>query len=187
MTHHLKRLVVTGYKAAELGIFSQKHPGISIIKKAIRKQLVALLDDGLEWVIVSGQWGVELWAAEAVLELKREYPELQLALITPFLEQDENWSEDKRDIYRSVVGQADYVNSVTKSKYDGPWQFREKNTFLLRNSDGILLVYDEEQEGSPRFIKDQAMKLAMKQPYTIYSINAYDLQSIADEEQTEYW
>jgi len=55
----MKRLVVTGYKQHELGIFKEDHPAIGFIKKALETQLVALLDEGLEWVIVSGQLGVE--------------------------------------------------------------------------------------------------------------------------------
>lgn len=177
-----------GYKASELGIFSMKHPGIDIIKKAVKKQLIALLDEGLEWVIVSGQWGVELWAAEAALELQKDYPELQLAVITPFLEQDENWNEPKQEYYRSIIRRANYSNSVTKSKYDGPWQFKEKNKFLLRNSDGIILLYDEEMEGSPKFMKEQAMRLAEQSgTYRVIQITAADLQSIADEAQPDYF
>lgn len=181
----MNRLVVTGYKASELGIFSEKHPGIGIIKKAITKQLLSLLDEGLEWVVVSGQWGVEIWAAEAVLELKKTYPQLRLAVITPFLEQEENWKEDKQNLYRSVLQRADYVNSVTKSKYDGPWQFRAKNQFLLRNSDGMLLVYDEENEASPKFIKEQARRLAEAGTYRLITINASDLENIAEEQREE--
>ncbi|MBD0381350.1 DUF1273 domain-containing protein [Paenibacillus sedimenti] len=179
----MKRVFITGYKASELGIFSLKHPGISIIKKAIHKKLLMLLDDGLEWVIVSGQWGVEMWAAEAALELRQTYKELQVAVITPFLNQEENWSEEKKNIYNGVITRANYVNSVTKTKYEGPWQFKERDKFLLRNSDGILLVYDEESEGSPKFIKRQALQMANSQPYTIITINAFDLQNVAEEEQ----
>lgn len=182
----LNRVLVTGYRATELGIFSLKHKGIPIIKTAITKQLLALIDEGLEWVIVSGQWGVELWAAEAALELKKQVPNLRLAVITPFLEQDEKWSEEKRGIYSGVMQKADFVSSVTKTKYEGTWQFAEKDKFLLRNSDGLLLLYDEENEGSPRFIKRQAMQMAEKREYPIISISAYDLQSIADEEHLGY-
>jgi len=184
----VNRVLVMGYKASELGIFSMKHPGIEMIKKAVKKRLIALLDEGLEWVIVSGQWGVELWAAEAVLELQKDYPELQLAVITPFLEQDEKWNEPKQEYYRGIVSRANYMNSVTKSKYDGPWQFKEKNKFLLRNSDGLILVYDEDMEGSPKFMKEQAQRLA-EQPggYRLIQITAADLQAIADEEQPDYW
>jgi uncharacterized phage-like protein YoqJ len=182
----VKRVLVMGYKASELGIFSLKHPGIAIIKKAIKKQLIALVDEGLEWVIVSGQWGVELWAAEAAIELQDLYPALQIALVTPFLEQDEKWSEDKKNYYRSILKQVNYVNSVTKSKYEGGWQFREKNKFLMQNSDGLILVYDEELEGSPKYIKALALQHSLVQAYPILSITSNDLQNIADEEQMEY-
>jgi uncharacterized phage-like protein YoqJ len=183
----VKSVLVTGYKATELGIYSLKHPGIEIIKKAIKKQVIALLDEGLEWVVVSGQWGVELWAAEAVLELKSTYESLCLAVITPFLEQDEKWNDEKKRIYQNIIQQANYTKSVTNMKYTGPWQFTEKNKFLLRNTDGIILVYDEENEGSPKYIKEQAGRQALSRNYPIYSITAGDLQSMADEQMPEYW
>ncbi|MCP3776492.1 DUF1273 domain-containing protein [Paenibacillus sp. MZ04-78.2] len=180
----MKSLLVTGYKASELGIFSLKHPGIGIIKKALKSRFAALLDEGLEWVIVSGQWGVELWAAEAALEMKSQGFELKLAVIPPFLEQEANWSEEKQAAYKQVLAGADYVNSVTKSNYSGPWQFRARDQFLLRNSDGLLLVYDDENEGSPKFIREEALRLADQEYYPIHSITAYDLQSTAEEEAT---
>lgn len=183
----MKRLLITGYKASELGIYSLKHPGIPIIKEAIRRRLAAFIDEGLEWVIVSGQWGVELWAAETALELKRSYEHLQLAVITPFLEQDEQWSEEKQTAYRQVIQRADYVNSVSKSKYAGPWQFRTKDQFLLRNTDGLLLLYDEEKEGSPKFIREQAEHYMRSEPgYRMIRIGADELQSVADERQMSW-
>jgi uncharacterized phage-like protein YoqJ len=179
----MKSVLIAGYKASELGIFSQKHPGIGIIKKAIAKRILALIDDGLEWVVVSGQWGVELWAAEVCLELKTQYEQLKLAVITPFLEQEENWSDDKKELYGGIIAKADYVNSVTKSKYSGPWQFKEKDSFLLRNTDGMILLYDEEKEGSPKYIKLLAEQMSASRPYPIVGITAFDLQSIAEDEQ----
>lgn len=182
----VNRVLVAGYKATELGIFSLKHPGVAIIQKAIRQRLLTLMDEGLEWVIVSGQWGVELWAAEAALELKKTNEALKLAVITPFLEQEENWNEEKKSYYQRILSQADYVNSVSKSKYAGPWQFQAKNKFLLRNTDGMILVYDEEQDGSPKYIREQARREAASRDYPIVGINAFDLQSAADEAQPTY-
>lgn len=40
----------------------------------IKKKLIDLIEDGLEWVLISGQLGVELWAAEVVIDLKNQYP-----------------------------------------------------------------------------------------------------------------
>lgn len=177
----VKRLVVTGYKAHELGIFNDSHPGIPIIKKAIENQLLVLMEEGLEWIILSGQQGIETWTAELVLEMKNEFPQLKFAIITPFLDQEKNWNELKQEQYRRLLYQADYETSLTKKTYEAPWQFIEKNKFLIRNSDGILIVYDEENEGSPKYIKKLAEQYAEKEPYSLFLIDAYDLQMIAEE------
>lgn len=57
----LQRIIITGYKPHELGIINDKHPGV-IVKKALEDRLRTLIDEGLEWVIISGQQGVESWS-----------------------------------------------------------------------------------------------------------------------------
>jgi uncharacterized phage-like protein YoqJ len=174
---------VTGYKAHELGVFNDKHPGIKYIKKALEKRISSLLDEGLEWVIISGQLGVELWAAEVVLEFKLEFPELQLAVITPFLEQEKNWNEQKQEYYRSILEEADFVTSVTKREYEGPWQFKDRNQFLLDHTDGMLIIYDEENVGTPKYILDEAIARMENDGYELIIMNSYDLQVVVEEEQ----
>ncbi|MBD7986018.1 DUF1273 domain-containing protein [Sporosarcina sp. Sa2YVA2] len=183
----IKRLVVTGYKAHELGIFNDKHEGINIIKKALESRLTPLLETGLEWLIISGQPGVETWAAETAIDLQDDFPELQIAVITPFEEQDKNWNEAKKQAYEFILAHADYSVSLTKRPYEAPWQFIEKDKFLLRNSDGILIVYDEENDGSPKFIKKMAVSYAEKSAYEVLSISADDLQLIAEDLQRKDW
>ncbi|KXH87078.1 SLOG family protein [Sporosarcina sp. HYO08] len=183
----LKRLVITGYKQHELGIFDDKHPGIHYIKKAITARLIPLIEEGLEWVIISGQLGVETWAAEVVIDLQEQYPHLQYAVITPFLEQEKNWNELKKENYERLVSLADFYTSLTKRPYEAPWQFIEKDKFLLRNSDGLLIVYDNENEGSPKFMKKMAETFAEQKDYEIMIITADDLQMIVEEEQWNHW
>lgn len=183
----MKRLVVTGYKQHELGIFKEDHPGISFIKKALEARFIELLDEGLEWVIVSGQLGVETWAIEVVIELKKDFSQLKYAIITPFLEQEKNWNDINKEKYRSLIALADYEVSLTSIPYEAPWQFIEKNKFLLRNSDAMLVVYDEDNEGSPRFIKKSADRYAETSNYRVLTITADDLQMIAEDEQMKEW
>lgn len=181
----VKRLVVTGYKSFELGVFNDKHPGIQYIKKAIKKQLLNLLEDGLEWVIISGQLGVELWAAEVVYELQEDYPELKLAIILAFLNQEKSWKEEKQEYYQSILASADFVDVVSKREYEGPWQLSAKNRFLLEHSDGLLALYDDEKEGSPKYITEGAVKRALSTDYKVFTITSYDIQLIVEEEQFE--
>ncbi|MED3563617.1 DUF1273 domain-containing protein [Bacillus xiapuensis] len=178
-----KVLTISGYKPYELGIFQNDHPSVFFIKAAIKKELLRMLDEGLEWVLISGQLGVELWAGEALFELQKDFPNLKLAVITPFLEQEANWSEKNKEWYESVLMQADFVDSLTKKGYEKPWQFRLKNQFFLEKSDALLLLYDQEKEGSPKYLYEMALQYQSRQPYPIQLITFYDLQLIVEEEQ----
>ena len=183
----VKTIYVTGYRAHELGIFNDKHPGIAVIKKALYDQLYQLCDAGLEWIVISGQLGVESWAAETVLELKKEFPNVKYSVITPFLEQEKNWNEQKQTQYIQIINNADFVTSVTKRPYEAPWQFIEKDKFIINNTDGMLLVYDEDNEGSPKYILKLVEKYMEQNDYELIRINAYDLQVVAEELQRSDW
>lgn len=178
----MKNLLITGYRAHELGIYNNKHEGIPYIRKAIRDRLLPLAEEGLEWVLTPGQYGVDLWACEAVLELKLEYPELKCAIITAFQSQEEQWSEEKQHYFRDLISKVDYFASISKEGYLGPWQFSARDDLLLRKSDGILLVYDEDNgEASPKFIKRRAMQKQHAEGYLYLQLGLEDIQSVADE------
>lgn len=179
----MKVLAVTGYKPFELGIFKNDHPGVTYIKKALYRKFLTFLEEGLEWIIISGQLGVELWAAEVVFEMQIEYPHLKLAVFTPFLEQEESWKEGNREYYESILAQADHIDSITKRKYESPEQFRLKNQFLIEKSDALLAVYDEEKPGSPKYMVETAKKTGGLENYHSYFILFSDLQDIIEEEQ----
>ncbi|MBB5149391.1 MULTISPECIES: DUF1273 domain-containing protein [Ureibacillus] len=183
----IQSLYVSGYRPHELGIFNEKHPGIQIIKKAIENELRSLIEDGLEWVIVSGQLGVEIWTAEVVIELKNEFPQLKYSVITPFLDIEKNWNEQRQQQYAYIISQADFVTSITKRPYEAPWQFVEKDKFIIQNTDALLLVYDEEHEGSPKYLKRLVEKYMERNPYELFVITSYDLQIIAEELERAEW
>lgn len=183
----IKVLAISGYKPFELGIFKKDHPSVIFIKAAIRKALLPMVEEGLEWILISGQLGVELWAAEVVFDLQQDYPGLKLAVITPFLEQEANWNDNNKEWYATILMQADFVDSITKKGYEKPWQFRLKNQFFLEKSDGLLLLYDQEKEGSPKFFYEYALQYKNEHDYQLQVITFYDLQMVVEEEQLKHF
>lgn len=179
----LKVLAISGYKAFEMGIFRKDHPAAGYIKNTIKRELISKLAEGFEWVLISGQLGIELWAAETVFELQSEYPELKLAVITPFLDQEANWSEHNKEWYQSVLAGADYLDSVTKKPYEKPWQFRLKNQFFIEKSNALLIVYDPEKEGSPKYLYDMALQYQRNHEYPVHLITFLDLQAAIEEDE----
>lgn len=174
---------VTGYKSYELGIFKEEEPALKYIKAAIQKQLQALLEEGLEWVLISGQIGTELWAAEVVFELQLEYPDLKLAILTPFLNQEENWNENNKEFYEMITSQADFMDSVSKQPYTSPAQFKNRDQLFLDKSDALVILYDEEKEGSPQYFFKAAKEYKENHHLDIRQITFMDLQWIVEEEQ----
>jgi uncharacterized phage-like protein YoqJ len=186
----LKVVVVTGYKAHELGIFDPKHEGVKIIKKVLNKRLTELIEQGLQWVLISGQTGVELWAAECVIKLKEEYKDIKLGVLTPFLNQENKWKTETQDIYKEILAQADYVDAISKKEYENPGQLKAKNQFLINKSDGLLVLYDEDKEGSPIYYLNEANKKKKGGSYEILFITPMDIQFAAEEDMEEdpnYW
>ncbi|WP_372661538.1 DUF1273 domain-containing protein [Cohnella sp.] len=180
----MKNLLVSGYRAHELNIFDQKNKNIIYIKKAIAGKLIPLIEEGLEWVITPGQLGVDLWACEVVLDLKTSYPDLKISIITAFSNPEEKWKDDKKEYYRQILKRVDYYGAVNNQPYIGPWQFTARDELLFRKTDGILLFYDEEAgEGSPKFMKDKALKKQAADGYRYVGLTFDDIQSTAEEEQ----
>lgn len=69
----MKTVYVTGYKSFELNIFKDDMKEVDYLKQFIEHKLLQYIDEGLEWVLIQGQIGIELWAAEVVLKLQDTY------------------------------------------------------------------------------------------------------------------
>ncbi|WP_082234029.1 SLOG family protein [Halobacillus massiliensis] len=185
----MKTIVVTGYKPIELGIFKHDDPKIQIIKEAIKKRILSFIDDGGEWVIVSGQMGVELWTAEVVLDLKSEY-DIFLGIIPPFLNQQQRWPEHLQAIYEETREQADFYKPVYEKEYEGPYQFRARDQFLVEHSNGCLLLYDEDTPGSPQYFLKLVYQYKQHHDYLVSFITPLDLEDTAEEVRLaspDYW
>lgn len=145
--------LVAGYKSHELGIFSSKDPKLLFLKKAIRKDLIRLLEEGVDWLVFQGNLGFEAWCLEVAKELQADY-DLQLATIFPFADQGKSWSEANQAVL-AQFRQVDYVNHSFKT-YENPGQLRQHQEFLLNNSQGLYLFYDPEHESQLRYLAQAA-------------------------------
>ncbi len=173
----IKTLLLTGYRSYELGIFQEKDAKIAIIKKAIKNNLIQYVDSGLEWVLIGGNLGVEMWGAEVINELKIDYPQLHLGVIFPFAEFGEQWNEANQEKLVHLKQEADYVEAVSHKPYQNPQQLQNHTNFLLQHSDGILAVFDPEFPGKPKYLLDAAEKMTENNEYLIHLITMDDLQN----------
>ncbi|SER12162.1 Uncharacterized SPBc2 prophage-derived protein YoqJ [Gracilibacillus ureilyticus] len=178
----IKVLAITGNKPNELTITGEKDERIGYIKKALKKKLIMFIDNGLEWVITTGQLGIELWASEVVCELKEEYS-IKLGIFPPFLEYSSRWPEIYKEKLEQVMLEADFSQPLYNQPYKGPYQFINKDNWLIQKSDACLILGDEDYPGTVGFFLDKAKKAVEVQQYQIYWITPFDLEEIVKEEQ----
>lgn len=172
----MKILTVTGYKPMELNIFSEKDKRIKFIKYALRQRLIDFFEEGVEWVLISGQMGVEMWASEVLFELKETY-EVQLGVFPPFENFASRWPENLQEKFELLTLGADFYEPLYKGDYRGPFQFKARNEWFVDKSDGSLILMDHDYPGSTVYYHSVAEQ---KEGHEIFYITPLDLQDAVD-------
>lgn len=168
-------LLVTGYRAFDVGIFNDKDIKLKVIKAAIREDLVRFLEDGVEWLIFTGNLGFEVWALEVANELKEEGYELQTAAIFPFENHGENWNEVNQ-LKLALFRNCDFYKAAYP-RYENPGQFRDFNQFLLNNTDAAYVFYDSEHETNLKYLYQM---MTEKENYEVKVLSFDDLNEVAE-------
>ena len=171
----MNSLLITGYKAFELGILTAKDPRLPIIKETIRRDLVRFLEEGVKWLIFTGNLGFEAWALEVAQELKKEY-EIQLATIFMFENQGENWNEANQELL-SRFKQVDFVK-YSFPAYQSPAQFKQFNQFLIDNTDQAYLFYEPENETNLKYFYGMMIE---ERDYPVSRLTFDDLNEVMSE------
>ncbi len=58
----MNTILVAGYKSFDVGVFSNKDPRLTIIKKAIERDLRRLFEEGVKWLVFFLViWDLRLW------------------------------------------------------------------------------------------------------------------------------
>lgn len=153
----MNSLLIMGYTSFDLGIFNEKDIKVSIIKKAVKNRLIRYLEEGLNWLIFTGNLGFEYWALEVAKELQKDY-NFQIGTIFSFETHGQNWNENNQ-VKLAHFKEVDFVKYAYQT-YENPSQFRQYNDFLLENTEGALVFYDEENETKLKYMVERMKQMA---------------------------
>ncbi len=176
----MKSIYVSGYRSFELNIFDQKDEKLFYLKEFLKDRLITYIENGVEWFIINGQLGIELWTGEVVIELQEEYPDVHLAVLLPYTGYGEKWNEGNKGLLERVILQADYVNYTSNKAYESPKQLNNNQIFSIRNTDGAFLIYDRINEaaadGSPKYIYRLIEKYQENTPYELNVVSFEEIE-----------
>lgn len=165
------RVLILGYRNYELNIFKHSQPEVTVLKKFLRHKIVQYLEEGAEWFILQNQPGIDMYAGEVLLELKKEGEyDFKYIILKPFLEYDERFKDEDKLILNQIEQRSEFSSYIFNRKYEDPSMFRAINSFLVQNSTDALILYDDAQESNLKYIYNLLLEYSTKNTYNIERI-----------------
>lgn len=111
--------------------------------------------------------GVDLWAAEAVLQIQNVKPsqKIELWAIIPYDRQPLAWSAKERARYQRILEQAARVEYISHDYYNGCLQ--KRNRYMVDHATHLLAVYDGQPGGTAstiRYARKKGLEITIIEP-----------------------
>lgn len=120
---------------------------ISRIKKAI---VYLIKEKGVTHFISGMAIGVDMIAAEIVLDLKKKYPTITLECAIPCETQANKWTEKYRDRYFSIIEMSD-KETLLQTHYTADCMHK-RNRYMVDHSEYVVAVWDGSPSGTGKTV-----------------------------------
>lgn len=148
-----KRCCFTGHRQQKLS----RSEGA--VKRELKRAIIAAVKSGYTTFITGMAYGVDIWAGEIVVKLKRRNPELHLIAAVPFEGFESRWPREWQERYSDLLGKADLVRYICPSYHAGAYQRR--NEWMVDHSALVIAVFNGEKSGTKNTI-DYAAKCGVQ-------------------------
>lgn len=141
----MKRVCFTGHRPEKLR--ARAADVIAALEAAIDEAIA----EGFQTFISGMAWGVDIWAAEIVLERRAANPSLHLICALPYPQFEERMPAEWLPRYRAVLKQADLTRSI--SAESSKWCYQKRNEWMVDHGSLVLAVYNGQPGGTRNTIK----------------------------------
>lgn len=149
------RVSFTGYRPAKLPFHGESDPLCADLKKRINSMIEQLVKKGVRQFYTGMALGVDIWCAEAVLQLQKEYSDITLTAIIPCKGQEEKWKPAEKQRYRDVIDKCGQVICISPEYTDDC--MHKRNRALVDICDILVAVFDG-KSGGTKYTVDYARK-----------------------------
>jgi len=151
----LHRVCFTGHRPEKLN-YPEK-----VVKSLLKEQIEMAIEDGYRTFISGMARGLDLWAAEIVLELKKKNKDKEIHLICalPHPDFEKKWKLTEQIKYNSILKKADLKRIICPEFSMGAYQ--KRNIWMVDRSNRVIAAYNGEKGGTKNTI-DYANKVGVK-------------------------
>lgn len=132
------------------------------IRLELEREIRCAIADGYSVFISGMAQGVDIWAAQIVLKLRREGNDIRLICACPFNGFEQRWSSSAKKEYMEILSSADLVRFIC-SRYN-PACFQIRNEWMVNHSSRVIAVFNGQPSGTKNTI-DYAVRNAVNVTY----------------------
>ena len=123
------------------------------IRVDLENSILEAAREGCTTFISGMSYGVDIWAAEIVVRMQEQFPEMHLHLIAaiPYPGFDERWEEAWRARYRTLLSRAEYVKVMAPSYTKAAYQ--KRNEWMVDHSSRVIAVFNGQPGGTGNTIR----------------------------------
>lgn len=118
--------------------FDESDSRYELIKQALRNDIRTFIQNNISHFISGTALGIDMFAAEIILELKQHYTHVTLEAVIPHRFQHHKWSTEYRNRYQNILDQCDEV-TIIQQGYT-PNCFFKRNRYMVDNATHLLAV-----------------------------------------------
>ncbi len=119
-----------------------------VIQSTLECLIRELCENGCREFFSGGAIGFDMMAAEAVLKLKKTFPEIVLVMALPCRDQHIKWGKADRMRYEKLLNRADRIVYLCESYVTGCMHLRNK--YMVDNAD-LCVAYLKKQGGGTEY------------------------------------
>lgn len=125
------------------------------LTQRLKDAVIACIQEGYLYFGAGGALGFDTLAAQTVLNLKQQYPDIKLILVLPCKDQADRWNSQDIKEYERIKACADKIVYTADRYYNGC--MRKRNRHLVDCS-SLCICYLTEQTGGTKYTVDYAIK-----------------------------
>ncbi len=114
----------------------------------LREAILTRINQGVTRFIAGGAIGFDALAAEQVIDIKKDYPDIKLVLYLPCKNHFAKWGQRDLERFDEIAKQADEVKYIYEGKYI-PGCMQMRNNAMVKDADcGIVYLAKRMGSGS---------------------------------------
>lgn len=118
--------------------------GYAIVE--LRKAIEDAVKEGYTTFITGCSRGVDLWAADIVIEMRRHDKRLKLVCAIPFEGFEDKWPPDWKKHLNQIKKQADWIQVISEEYHVDAYQ--KRNVWMVNKASKIIAVCNGEPSGT---------------------------------------